>query len=159
MVSHGRRAMSGKKKQYSVRLPSDTADKLEQYCEERDLSYADALRRFAEKELLREQMEREIAQTDGGLTRDENPWINPVERVGWIFHAFALAGVIAQVSVILAAVWAGSPGVSSQVFVPLFAFTIISEAVGFVVIGVLEYVTHPYDAPLRQYFRHPEVAV
>jgi hypothetical protein len=31
--------------QYSTRLPSDDAEKLEQYCEERDISKAEALRR------------------------------------------------------------------------------------------------------------------
>jgi len=150
--------MGGKKKQFSVRLPSDTAEKLERYCEERDLSYADALRRFAEKELLREQMERDIVQTDGGLTRSENPWIDPLEKLGW---AFMFAGIFATIAAgsVAFSHWLYGVEIPALVFVPLITFAVVSDLFGFAVIGALEYLTHPYEAPIRQYFRRPQVGV
>jgi len=41
----------------SARVPRDTYDRLEDYCEENDISKADALRRFTEDGLNRAQIE------------------------------------------------------------------------------------------------------
>ena len=48
------RHMPEKAKPVSTRLPKDTHAELEEYCEDHDISKADALRRFTEQQLKRE---------------------------------------------------------------------------------------------------------
>ena len=51
----------GRKKAYSVRLPTDTAEFVEEYCEEHDIGKADALRRFIERAQRQEELEEQMA--------------------------------------------------------------------------------------------------
>jgi len=49
----------------SARVPKDTYDRLEAYCEENEISKADALRRFTEDGLARNRVEDELADRMG----------------------------------------------------------------------------------------------
>ena len=51
-------------KQYSTRLPEDKADELERYCEERDISKSEALRRSVQN----------LTEPDTDLSRSEQYW-------------------------------------------------------------------------------------
>lgn len=51
-------------RQYSTRLPEDKANELERYCEERNISKAEALRRSVQ----------ELTEPDTSLNRSERYW-------------------------------------------------------------------------------------
>jgi len=51
-------ASKGPKPQVAARLPRDTYERLEDYCEEREVTKSDALRRFTEDGLSRAEIEQ-----------------------------------------------------------------------------------------------------
>jgi len=58
--------------QYAVRLPEDQAERFEEYCDEKGISYAEALRRFTVRELdVEEGKQVRIAVQQSGNDDDE----------------------------------------------------------------------------------------
>lgn len=60
----------GRKPAASTRLPHDVYSELEQYCDERDISKADALRRFTEQGLNQAKVQGEFGADRMGVTEN-----------------------------------------------------------------------------------------
>jgi len=81
-------------KQYSTRLPEDKADELERYCEERNISKAEALRRSVQ----------ELTEQETDSSRSERYW-RLAMGAGILFIVLAQSGVLTGGYVILSAVF------------------------------------------------------
>lgn len=73
--------------QYAVRLPKDQAERFEEYCEEKDISYAEALRRFTIRELeIEEGNQVRIAVQQSGSQQKEKEENEPIADGGQVIR-------------------------------------------------------------------------
>ena len=163
---------------FQARFPDDFAERVHKYRKDRHMSKSEAVRHLVRRGLQEEEpdepdeLEEAIANAepdaqeliaDGGyLSRNEHPWVAPLahmaERSAFFAILLMFLGVVSLSIPGGAIEWFGAELTATgaalalslfvHLMVPAFALMVVS----FVCLGILEYLMHPAEAPIRRYF-------
>jgi hypothetical protein len=160
---------------FQARIPDGLADEVHEYREKRHMSKSEVVRHCLrevampteDEEPIDEEAAEEAAEppevaTDGGyLRQEEHPWVGPIVRSG---HTASFLGVVILLlalftqSVIVTATQTGAsiPQWVLNITGSLVAHLVVAGTAAIIVaiagLGVLEWLMHPTEAPIRRYF-------